>query len=339
MFLICTILFVAAAPVIAVDQPGTAAPAGSTTTPTADKDKTDSDKDAVGVSKVIRSIGGNTALPNYDAGHANQAYQPGASQLTSVVYFILDFFKYIFGGILTLMLVVSGIRLVVAARAVQDVMSREKETFRFALSGIIIILVADQFIRNVFFGEAGEVYRSGADMQMAAEEGISLGMGIAGLFRIFLPATAILFFVVAGIRVLLSGGDTEKVKKAKTQVTWATIGLVVAGLAEIAVFKIIFPDKGTRLPDTGEFARQMVTMTNWVSGFISTIAITMLIYAGYLYVTSLGGAGLDKAKTIVKGAIIGLLISLAAFGLVNTFVKLEPITSTPTPQEVEIPNR
>jgi hypothetical protein len=64
----------------------------------------------------------------------------------------------------------------------------------------------------------------------------------------------------------------------------------------------------------------------------------MLIYAGYLYTISLGKDGLDKAKTIVKGAIIGLLVAMAAFGLVNTFVKVEPLTGPATTSEVAIPN-
>ena len=52
-----------------------------------------------GVGSILREVGGQTKLPSYDAGHAKQNYQSGASQLTSIVYFVLDFFKYIFGGI------------------------------------------------------------------------------------------------------------------------------------------------------------------------------------------------------------------------------------------------
>lgn len=305
----------------------TPASSSSTTTPTG------------GVGTILREVGGQTKLPSYDAGHANQNYQAGASQLTSIVYFVLDFFKYIFGGIAVLMLTISGIKLIISGRAVADVMSKEKENLRFSLSGLIIILVADQLIRNVFFGVEGEVYRTGTDMQMAAEQGADLARGITGLIRVFIPSVAVLYFVIAGVRLLLSGGNNEKLAKSKKQLTWAIIGLAVAGLSEIVVFRIIFPDQGMRLPDTQEFNRLVVQITNFVSGFVSTIAVTMLIYAGYLYVTSVGGAGLDKAKKVLTGAIIGLLIAMAAFGLVNTFIKLEPLTSVQqTTEEIPIPN-
>ncbi len=299
--------------------------ANSTTTPTG------------GISSVVRQVGGTTSLPDYGSGHASQNYRPGASQLTSTVYYILDFFKYILGGIAVLMIVISGIKLILSARSVQDVMSREKETLRFAFSGLLIILLADSIIRNVFFGEEGEIYRTGTDMTMAATQGEKLALGVTGMLRIFIPSIAILFFVIAAYRLMISRGEPEAQKKAQTQITWSIIGIILAGLSEIVVFQILFPKQGTTIPDAQAFARQMVTMTNWVTGFISTIAVTMLIYAGYLYVTSLGGEGIQKAKTVMIGAIVGLLISMAAFGLVNTFVKLEPLTSSTTTQEIPVP--
>ncbi len=291
-----------------------------------------------GAGSVIREIGGTTQLPSYDAGHASQNYQPGASKLTSTVYFILDFFKYIFGSIAVLMIVISGIKLILSARAVQDVMSREKETMSFAFSGLLIILLADTIIRNVFFGQEGEMYRTGTDLQMAAEQGVSVVQGVTGLIRVFIPSIAILFFVVAAYRLLVSQGDPEQLKKAQKQITWSIVGIIVAGLSEIVVFNVLFPQQGSRIPDANEFSRVVVTMTNYVSAFISTIAVSMLIYAGYLYVVSGGGEGINKAKTVIKGAIVGLLIAMAAFALVNTFVKVEPLSTTPVPEETTIPN-
>jgi hypothetical protein len=148
-----------------------------------------------------------------------------------------------------------------------------------------------------------------------------------------------LFFVVAAYRLLISRGDSDQLGKAKTQITYAILGIIVAGLAEIIVFRVLFPAQGTRIPDAAEFARLLVTMTNFISGFISTIAVIMIIYSGYLYVTSLGGDGLDKAKSILIGSIVGLLIAMSAFALVNTFVKVEPLSSGSTvPAEQTIPN-
>lgn len=289
-----------------------------------------------GIGNVIEQVGKPSNLPNFDAGHSKQSYQAGASQITSTIYYILDFFKYILGGIATLMIIVSGMKLILSARQVQDVMSKEKETLRFAFSGLIIIIVADQVVR-LFFGTEGEVYRTGTDMQLAADQASTFAAGVTGLIRIFIPSIAVLFLVIAAFRLLISRGDTEQLGKAKTQITWAILGIIVAGLAEIIVFRVLFPAQGSRIPDAAEFSNLVVTMTNFISGFISTIAVIMIIYAGYLYVTSLGGDGIEKAKKILIGAVVGLLIAMAAFGLVNTFIKVEPLKSgavVPTDQTI-----
>jgi uncharacterized membrane protein len=201
-----------------------------------------------GVGNVIRQVGEQTNLPSFDAGHAKQSYQAGASQITSTIYFILDFFKYILGGIATLMIIISGIKLIMSARQVEDVMSKEKETMRFAFIGLIIIILADQIVR-LFFGAEGEVYRTGTDMQLAAEQASNFASGVTGLIRIFIPSVAILFFVVAAYRLLISRGDSDQLGKAKTQITYAILGIIVAGLAEIIVFRVLFPAQGTRIPD------------------------------------------------------------------------------------------
>ncbi len=280
-----------------------------------------------GIGDVVRQVGAGTPLSNLDKGHSSQAYESGASQITSIIYYLLDFFKYILGSIAVIMIIVSGMKLILAGRQVTEAMSREKETIRFAFVGLILIILADQIIK-VFFGAEGEIYRTGTDLQLAAQAGSGLALGATNLLRVFIPSIAVLFMIIAGFRLLSSGGDTDKLNKAKKQITWAVLGLILAGLAEVIIYTVVYPNLGTSIPDPQAFTKLVITMTNFISGFISTLSVIMIIYAGYLYVVSLGGQGLDKAKTILKGAIIGLLIAMAAFALVNTFFHVVPITNT-----------
>lgn len=305
-------------------QPGPVTTSGATPPPTGVSNATG------GIGAAVRQIGQSTALPGYDAGHANQSYQSGASQITSTIYFLLDFFKYIFGGIAVLMIIISGLKLILSARTVEDTMTKEKETLRLSFIGLMIILIAGQLL-PLFFGQQGEIYRTGTDLTLAAQQATTFTQGLTGLIRIFIPSIAVLYMVIAGYRLLISRGDPEKLTKAKTQVTWAIIGLIVAGLDEVVVFQILFPNNGAQIPDAAAFTKTVITMTNFITGFVSTIAVTMIIYAGYLYVVSLGGEGVEKAKKILFGAIIGLIIAMAAFALVNTFVKIPSApTGTPT---------
>lgn len=293
---------------------------------------------AQGLTGTIQQVGEGTNLPSFDLGHGKQSYQSGISQITSILYYIIDFFKYILGSIAVIMIIVSGAKLILSGRNVQEIMTKEKATISFSLYGLLMIVISEQIIK-IFFGEEGEIYRTGADLQMAAQQGSAILLGITNLLRIIIPSLAILFFMVAAYRLLTSQGDAEKLNKTKTQIIWSILGLILAGTSEIIIYTIVYPRLGQSIPDTQAFSRFVVTMTNFVSGFITTISAIMIIYAGYLYVISVGSQELDKAKNVLKGAIIGLLIAMSAFALVNTLIKLDPVANIPqqTQSQVNVP--
>ena len=57
-----------------------------------------------------------------------------------------------------------------------------------------------------------------------------------------------------------------------------------------------------------------------VLGFLGTIAVILIIYAGFVWMTSNGNEDkITKAKNILKGAVIGLVIVLSAFAI-TTFI-------------------
>lgn len=72
----------------------------------------------------------------------------------------------------------------------------------------------------------------------------------------------------------------------------------------------------TLAQNIGSFIRGILT----VSGVIFTC---LVFYAGYLWMTARGDEGqVDKAKEIIRAGVIGLTISLAAFGITNLIMKL-----------------
>ncbi len=57
-------------------------------------------------------------------------------------------------------------------------------------------------------------------------------------------------------------------------------------------------------------------------GFLGVIALGLVIYAGFLWMTSAGQEQkIDQAKKILKNALIGLVIILASFGLVSFIIE------------------
>lgn len=62
-------------------------------------------------------------------------------------------------------------------------------------------------------------------------------------------------------------------------------------------------------------------------GFLGVIAVALIVYAGFLWMTSQGNQEkIEQAKSILKNTIIGLLIVLSAFGIVS-FIMSRLLTS------------
>jgi len=63
-------------------------------------------------------------------------------------------------------------------------------------------------------------------------------------------------------------------------------------------------------------------IANFALGFLGLIAVMVIIYSGYLYVIDAGNEEqMNKGKAGIKSAIIGILIILSAFAIVNTILQ------------------
>lgn len=71
----------------------------------------------------------------------------------------------------------------------------------------------------------------------------------------------------------------------------------------------------------GDFRAIILNIVNFFLGFLGLIAVIMVIYGGITYVTAGGNQeAIDKAKKIIMYAIIGIVIVLISFALINTVI-------------------
>jgi PKD repeat protein len=87
-------------------------------------------------------------------------------------------------------------------------------------------------------------------------------------------------------------------------------------------------DEGiTRVTTLREYA---INVTNFVLGFLGLVGVIMVIYGGFLYLTAAGETDqMDKGKKAIIYAIVGILIVMASFAIVNTVIQ------APTGEEKE----
>ena len=119
------------------------------------------------------------------------------------------------GSIAIMFILYSGVRLITGARQIEEVAKKQKEHLKYAIIGLIVIIIADQFVKKVFFGEQGEVYASKTSLQEAAKAGTEQIRGIYNVIEYFAAALAVLMIVISGFRYVVSGGKEENQTKAK----------------------------------------------------------------------------------------------------------------------------
>jgi PKD repeat protein len=94
------------------------------------------------------------------------------------------------------------------------------------------------------------------------------------------------------------------------------------------------PDGRFELPISGDFNEIgkntsmrgfILNILNFTLSFLGIIGVAAVVYAGFLYVTSgVDDGNVEKAKNIVIYAVIGILVVLVSYALVNTLIKNAP---------------
>lgn len=264
-------------------------------------------------------------LPTYQDTTENNAYGEGGIRgLTGAIFTFLDFFKLLVTPIAILFMVVMGVRMVAAGRDNSEVETASKNYIRYALEGLIVIFIADAVVRSVAFGIEGDIFRNGtAGAAQYGRQASTFLQGIYSLIQVVIGSIAVFMLVLAGMRYVAASASDTEISTAKRQIQWSLIGLFVVAISEFVAKKILFKNQGTAL-GFSDAQILLAQVTNFIAGAIGTIAFVFFLYAGYLYVTAAGKEdNVSKAKKIMLGAAIGIILALSAFAITSTIVSLD----------------
>jgi hypothetical protein len=103
----------------------------------------------------------------------------------------------------------------------------------------------------------------------------------------------------------------------------AALALATVGAANVfaqADFGQTSPDRiAAATGGTGDFKSLLLSIINYFLGFLGVLAVLMVVYGGVLYIIASGDPQkADKGKKIIMYAIIGIVIILLSFALINT---------------------
>ncbi|MEK9152328.1 MAG: pilin [Patescibacteria group bacterium] len=114
-------------------------------------------------------------------------------------------------------------------------------------------------------------------------------------------------------------------RKVVAAVPLAASSLVVwTGSAHAADLKTLLQSGATNTAQGAGISQQADLTTsigkiiNGAFGLLGTVFVVLMIYAGFLYMTAQGNEEqVEKAKTLIKNAVIGLVIMFLAYAITN----------------------
>ncbi|MFZ1720154.1 MAG: hypothetical protein WAU28_02265 [Candidatus Moraniibacteriota bacterium] len=136
---------------------------------------------------------------------------------------------------------------------------------------------------------------------------------------------AILAIVIGGVLYVISAGNSGLMTTAKGAITGALIGLAVV-IAAPSFLKEVYTivggkDAPSQLQNALSLTQIAMKTLEFLLGIVGIIAVIMLLIGGIAYMTSGGDSKrADVGKEIVKNALIGIAIVMAALILVKQVV-------------------
>ncbi len=136
-------------------------------------------------------------------------------------------------------------------------------------------------------------------------------------------------------RITFTSQDNEEAKKGRVEIFYAILGFIIVKVSEVLVVSIYGrPDEDCsdntffrtsrcmlEDPDLSGTIRIAVTIINFFNSFISIAIVLLIVYAGFLVLTSAGNEDrLQKAKNILLYIAIGVLLLVASYAVFNFFL-------------------
>jgi uncharacterized membrane protein YidH (DUF202 family) len=144
----------------------------------------------------------------------------------------------------------------------------------------------------------------------------------------FAAAISVVSIVINAYGYITSGGNPERIEKAKSGLLWSILGfiLIVSSFGIVQLLQQVLKSRQTvnsfRPPDASTSAQNTVSQViEMLLIFAAAIAMIYLILGGYRYITAQGDRDTsEKAKKTVLYAVIGLVVTMGAvaiFSLAN----------------------
>ncbi|MSR86720.1 hypothetical protein EXS70_00935 [Candidatus Peribacteria bacterium] len=136
-------------------------------------------------------------------------------------------------------------------------------------------------------------------------------------FKMITGITLMVNIVIQAIRLISSQGQEEQVTKARSRLIAGFIGTGIIMLAN-AIAVAVMPGFGS----SRAIAVEIVGISNYLLMILGFLALLAIIVGGVMLIVSVDEGLKDKAKNVIKTAIVALILVLVSYSLVTAFIAI-----------------
>jgi hypothetical protein len=248
-----------------------------------------------------------------------------------------------------LFIFIAGVHMVSAGGNEENI-EKEKKYLMHAMTAFVTLIMLDNLIFKFIYPastttglndpvcvEFMTAAAKGGDLTKITQEAAAAGcpspaelglagtnyiLGIVKFFESLIGGIAIFFIVLSGVSIIASFGEQEKLQKSKKTLLYAGGGLGVVLLSHNLISRFFFvtnPNTGVAKVVTKQGIIELAGVTNFLATFVGVFSVVSIIIAGVIWVANFGNNEIaDKAKKIILGAVVGVVLSVSAYAIVNT---------------------
>jgi hypothetical protein len=173
-------------------------------------------------------------LQNYTCTQGSSFLQdPNSIVRTSVIFnqrtkLIITFIKYFIGAVAIFEIISSGSKMITMGSDDAKI-GKIKKNLTYAIVGLLLIIVSDTLINQVFYNIDLSRYPTtgGAQPGVNAAKGVQEIVGFTNLVVSFVGPIAVLVLIAGGVLYMTAAGDDAKMGKAKKLIFAALIGIII----------------------------------------------------------------------------------------------------------------
>lgn len=259
-------------------------------------------------------------------GVGSGANEQGVQGARNLVIKVAKDLKNVLIAVAGFLLIIAVVRLIFSG-AEEEEAKKLKTTVIWATLGIVVMQSSYAFV--------AAVYGKDVDSEMAKD----FSENVLGPVTRLLEVLASFAFMAAAFygfyKIITAQGEEDKVSQGKTVFINAALGFLALKLIKPFVYSLYGQEEcsGASLwgvdvfkncelkRNVGETVALVGKLLNWVNGFIAVVTVLLILYAGFLVLTSGGDEEKTKqAKGMIKYIVIGFVVLVSSYVLFRFFV-------------------